>query len=165
MNFAKKTTCLVINLILFSACGEFHQEEVEIAPEFEAHVLDFQLRTGIKTKVKMVFNPIEKEDVIAYCYNYNNVKKNYIEVDPEAYESLSDAEKEEVIYHELGHCVLNRRHDETIYNRSSYPYLPVSSLYKSIMYPYVFGRLYSRFKDYYVEELTDPNVSLLKHFQ
>ena len=165
-HYAKRTAPLFIFSTLI-ACGQLNLEDVEreVDPRFQAYVLDFEMRTGIDNKVAITFQQIEQEDVIAICYDYKNLRKNYIIVDPEMFESLSDSEKEETIYHELGHCVMNRKHEETTYKKTEYPQLPVTSLYKSIMYPYVFGRLYSRFKDYYVEELTDPNVSLLKHFQ
>jgi len=148
------------------ACGQLNLEEVEreIDPRFQAYVLDFEMRTGIDNKVAITFQQIEQEDVIAICYDYKNLRKNYIIVDPEMFETLSDSEKEETIYHELGHCMMNKKHDETVYKRTQYPQLPVASLYKSIMYPYVFGTFYSRYKNYYVNELVDEKTELESFF-
>lgn len=147
--------------VISFACGPLNstnERDVYVEPEFLAYVEDFEMQTGEKNIIPISFKTIEEEYVIALCYNYNNTSKNYIEVDPEEYNKLSDSEKEETIYHELGHCLLNREHDETILKASSYG-IP-RSIPKTIMYPYVFGKFYLQYKNYYVNELLDKNASL-----
>jgi len=166
MKFVKKTKSLSFSFItlLLLGCGidplkNKWTTSNEIEPEFLSYVEEFKLKTGLQHSVKMSFGDIEKEDVIAYCYNYSNLKKNYIVVDRTNYNELSDLEKEETIFHELGHCILFRNHDETILKatetRLKY------NLYKSIMYPYVFGGVkYQKHKTYYQTELNDPNTKI-----
>lgn len=62
---------------------------------------------------------------------------------------LDDGEKWEVIFHELGHCDLNRDHVNAL-NAG----VPIS-----IMYPYVFS-LYSTTIAGYVTELFNPSSSV-----
>jgi hypothetical protein len=144
---------------MISACGVVDlSRDVYVEPEFQAYVEDFQMQTGLKNIIPIKFKEIQEEYVIALCYNYNNTDKNYIEVDPEEFNKLSDSEKEETIYHELGHCLLNRSHNESMLDARRYGIR--SSIPKTIMYPYVFGTKYLQYKGYYVNELVDETASL-----
>lgn len=61
------------------------------------------------------------------------------------FQDTDPSERELVMFHELGHCVLDRDHDETL----------IRGKPKSIMYPYmnpVFPE-YKKHRDYYVKEL------------
>lgn len=72
-------------------------------------------------------------------------------IDRETFFSLDDYSKRALIFHELGHCILNRDHDESI-NEQGYV--------KSIMYPSLvtqrLGIFYQFLEDYYIEELFSP---------
>lgn len=65
----------------------------------------------------------------------------------------NDLALEELVFHELGHCVLNRGHVGDIRDTDEGIRIPMS-----IMYPYVFGRMgfYSTYHDYYINELFHP---------
>lgn len=69
------------------------------------------------------------------------------------------AEREELIFHELGHCVLNRGHRQETAQTLDYKYyMPVS-----IMNPYHIGRdRYSINYEYYIKELFNqsPEIAL-----
>lgn len=72
-----------------------------------------------------------------------------------------DSDREELIFHELGHCVLNRIHDSrTVKSLDSPTQIPIS-----IMNPYHLGRiLYESNYNYYMKELffqsVDPMLSI-----
>jgi len=145
--------------LITSACGSIDlTRDVYVEPEFMAYVEDFQMQTGLTNIIPISFKKIEEEYIIALCYNYNNTSKNYIEIDRDEFNQLNDAEKQETIYHELGHCLLNRAHDETILKSTTYGIK--TSIPKTIMYPYVFGSKYLQYKQYYVNELVDETTSL-----
>ena len=74
-----------------------------------------------------------------------------INIDPEFWAIASDVEKEEVVFHELGHCILGRDHEETVLEEG----IP-----KSIMFPYVFEWEYQNYRSYYVAELKNENTVL-----
>ena len=59
---------------------------------------------------------------------------------------LNDQERENVVFHELGHCVLNREHSSGIDVELG---IPASVMYPSPLPPGV----YTRFRKYYVDEL------------
>lgn len=90
---------------------------------------------------------------VGVCYIYETGNRN-VEINRHYWEDASDNEKEELIFHELGHCTLNRDHrsDKIAYKNSSVPI--------SIMYPYVFGHAtyYEERKTEYIEELFHGNV-------
>lgn len=74
-----------------------------------------------------------------------------VEVDQKEWNKLSQGQKQNLVDHELGHCLLGRthRHGYTAINNVIYP--------KSIMYPYVFsGTQYEEEKEELRAELFDP---------
>lgn len=50
--------------------------------------------------------------LLAVCTKYSSGRR-HVTVDPDAWENLSPTGKEVLMFHELGHCVLNRGHDDT----------------------------------------------------
>ena len=90
---------------------------------------------------------IDKEHVAGQCATYKNYHPRRITLDQTFWEQSSDAMKEYIVFHELGHCVLNRPHTEDSFS---------NGVCNSIMrsgnggcYDY-----YNRFtRQYYVDEL------------
>lgn len=67
-----------------------------------------------------------------------------VKINRQLWASLNSSSREELIFHELGHCVLNRLHDSTL----------VSGLPMSVMYPYHLGSTYvhpTRYANYQTE--------------
>lgn len=54
---------------------------------------------------------IDRDGVLGQCH-YSEQAPNIVEVDDEFWASATDLEKEYVVFHELGHCVLGRNHDD-----------------------------------------------------
>lgn len=108
----------------------------------QAFVEKFQEYVGYK------FDDIEysfydsKTTQIGFCSIIGNYKS--VSIDNYYWNTSSDLGKEQLVFHELGHCVLKRQHNkEFIANH------PVS-----IMYPLILSdRLYSKYYDSYIEEL------------
>lgn len=129
--------------------------------EFEQYVVNFQKDTG-----KVVDTPISFADleggVVGICYHYTNGNKK-IEIDRKYWkESETNQAKEYIreslIYHELGHCVLEQDHREELTSHPRYWYL----FPNSVMYPYLIGGqdFYSDFRDHYIKELVSPGLKL-----
>jgi ATP-dependent Zn protease len=88
---------------------------------------------------------------LAVC-KYNNTKSSIV-INTYSWSSLSEVEKEIVIYHELGHCVLGLKHDNT---KVDHDWVLSSPL--SIMYPYVLEQdWYLKNKKEYLDELFSRN--------
>jgi len=98
--------------------------------------------------IKMV-SSFSKPTTIGYCYP----AKGEIHLLESFWNYASHIEKEALIYHELGHCFLNRSHQSG----------KVNGLAISYMYPdndYI--NFYDAYKDAYVEELFTGNSSKIK---
>ena len=52
---------------------------------------------------------IEKDNVAGQCQHFEN-SPNVVLIDPDYWNKYSDLEKEYLIFHELGHCYLQRSH-------------------------------------------------------
>lgn len=66
--------------------------------------------------------------------------------------NLTLMDRQEVIFHELGHCVLRRKHQEGTVTVGGY----WGTIPNSIMYPYrIPGSIYEPNQEYYDEELFD----------
>lgn len=74
--------------------------------------------------------------------------KREVSVDPDFWTSASEARRELLMHHELGHCVLDRRHRSDLLS---------SGNYASLMYPSIMpSRTYTSNYDYYQDELFSP---------
>lgn len=62
-----------------------------------------------KTRVSGYIRTIETPNVIGQCVHDPN-KPNTVIVDRAYWTTASDLEREFLVFHELGHCVLNREH-------------------------------------------------------
>jgi hypothetical protein len=147
---------LLIFSLLSSGCGSYTQKQNTIEPEFQQLVDLFELEQNITVNVDVVFKKIDYPTV-GLCWSNisNNQKKGIkIEIDPDFWNKSSDMKREELLFHELGHCVLNRDHDDSIIHYT----IP-----KSVMYPYVFENAYKKYRSYYVEELKNTNALLTNH--
>lgn len=68
-----------------------------------------------------------------------------VQINHTEWEDLSDNEKEELIFHELGHCLLNRQHNDGLFATG----MPVSMMYWLL----VDERWYVQYKAYYWNEM------------
>ena len=122
--------------------------EKEIVP----YLVKFEENCKTPVKIHIRFERIKwdiwSDEVAAYCFKFG-VKYIHVDYDWWVSHTLKDV-REELIYHELGHCLLNRGHDKTKLF-VDYP----GGRPKSIMYPYVFGYWgeYGLHREYYIKEL------------
>lgn len=86
---------------------------------------------------------------IGLCVTYHRVTGTYREVliDRSSWFFMDHWQREMLVFHELGHCVLGRKHDSTLIN--GWP--------RSLMYPQaaaISSSRYKTYRDFYVKELT-----------
>jgi len=111
-------------------------------------------------------DPVKYPDMVGYCSYYsdqrliNPAQSEYIDVpkvsiDRRFFTGATHEAKINLVFHELGHCVLNRRHDESI-GQYGYP--------KSLMYPLIlysedsFNVFIELLSVYYYKELFNPQT-------
>lgn len=89
------------------------------------------------------FNELE-DNVIGRCYW--GLDWQYIDIDKSFWMQASESERETLIFHELGHCVLKREHNSKM-NADNMP--------ESIMYPSIIGgyTYYTQHTQEYYNEL------------
>lgn len=115
---------------------------------FKQYVARFEDAYGQKVSMLIQF---EKQEAprLGVCYSWDDGHRE-IKIDREGWDDMSDLGKEQLMFHELGHCQLNRPHIEDNIKLGRWLNAP-----KSIMHPYVFGEwsVYEENHDYYVKEL------------
>lgn len=132
----RKLLLLYVNLIMFlvllSACKQNPGDDRDISgvnPVFQPMLNDFQVLYGhTVVNVPIQFSDSLGQNIAGECFVYNNVFYE-IKIDTQTWGQIDADAQEALIFHELGHCVLNRGHDTDIMNDGN----P-----NSYMYPYVF---------------------------
>ena len=143
----------------------------QLAPYYEAFVVSGQLRgknVGTDNLI-MEFGNAQKSDPKALAYCGRTIKTHDISVplisdqtyptpkivvDKSAFDRMQEFERRALLFHELGHCILNRSHTTEL---NEYDYA------KSIMYPYLLTQIigvmyYQALEKNYIDELFDPNA-------
>ena len=115
--------------------------------EFDAYVTKFEKICHVKVNVPITLKPKLVSPVgvtwAGLCKSYG--KYGEIEIDENYWNAYSYYGKEQLIFHELGHCVLHRPHSEEV----------AGTIPASIMYPIAFGDRpeYKENLEYYYKEL------------
>lgn len=142
-----KKIYLLTFLCLVSCGPKFHYHSMD--PEFLAYSDKFETAFEVDNQVPIIFGNLNGRTV-GVCHQYSpNNPANWIEIDPEYWENLSDYGRESLIFHELGHCVFGLTHDdELVYKDGIW-------IEKSIMNSFHFGEMwyYETYNQYYIDEL------------
>lgn len=171
----KKVIILILSACFFSACSPQFKKFV-IDPEFISYYNDF-INYGIiyGTDYSPSNLVIEFGDVSQYKTANSNpmgICKKEMEyvgdfgfqkaffyprviVDRASFLSLDNLSRRALIFHELGHCLLNRQHDPSI-NQFGY----VNSLMNPYLVSQRLGALYYFYEAYYIKELFRPDTKM-----
>lgn len=92
------------------------------------------------------------------------IQKHYfyphVIINKKVFDNLDDKSRRALVFHELGHCILNRGHDESITD---------VGYAKSLMYPSLvttrLGYFYDQFEPYYIQEMFDPSVVMVDPYR
>ena len=126
-------------------CNSLRPDLIMHDVTFDPYVKKFEENCNVVSTVPVMFKELP-EGVLGACRN-----KIVVVINPNYWHHVSEDEREFLIFHELGHCVLDRRHDNTILlNLNGYINMP-----RSMMYEHVFGYAdgYKQNKEYYWREL------------
>lgn len=141
--------------LLATSCGAPRVHETD--EEFKEYVQRFEQETGHEVIVPVIYDNKVSKEYAAVCEIFSDGYR-IIKINPFHWGLLSPSGREEVVYHEIGHCVLKRGHTEELTTPRNYRY----AIPNSIMYPYTFGDafFYVVFRDHYVQELLHPGKKL-----
>lgn len=95
-------------LIFLTACGPGFRVAKHTAPEFVPYIALFTEYYGVEVKIPLYFNKLEGV-YVGVCRKWSDGYRE-IEIDPDAWDRFSENKRINLIFHELGHCVLNRKH-------------------------------------------------------
>ena len=129
---------LLIALVALSACGR-----APVDPSLLPYVERFERDIGVGVGVAVVFNAA----LPSHMYG-RWVPMGAVEINPAKWATLSDAAKEQVMFHEVGHWMqLSADHDYTQTGPDGCP--------TSIMFPSMFadGACYTSHRSYYIQQL------------
>lgn len=146
---------LVLSLLFLSACGPQLVPQspdprtiAGVDPTFQPYI-DLYMQTkgsGLRYDIPMAFAP-QSGNTIGVCTRWTSGYRQ-IAIDPIYWNASTTtwAQRVNLIFHELGHCDLNRDHIETKLS-SGWP--------TSLMYPMNYGFI-STMQSYYFAELFNP---------
>ena len=109
-------TCVL--LLLMSNCSKQTDSTIEtelqihfdtFLNEAEAHDLNISLD---QIDIGAYVENIEKGGTLGQCKSYSDGSKQIV-IDQPFWDNANDLEREYVVFHELGHCLLGRDHDDT----------------------------------------------------
>lgn len=128
-------------LWLLSGCAA---RNYDIDPAFLEYANRWEAIYGVEVETDIRFADL-KDNTVGLC---SGGSKKVITIDAEYWNDQTDFGKEELIFHEFGHCLLNLGHDNSLIMMNGV------QIPKSIMYPYTIGdAVYAPNRDYYREEL------------
>jgi hypothetical protein len=146
---------LLSTLLFIASCqtigSAFRQKEVYESEEFRKYVRLFEkysreVKPEEPVKVRDLIIKFDKLDKpnIGQCRIWPG-RTPVIAVDPDNWAVASDTEKEVLMLHELGHCVLRREHKADLSPNGT----PISMMYPTVVVKYD----YEDYKLYYLYEL------------
>ena len=118
-----RLTCLHIALLLFNVgCGKQLSDMFNMGkspykkrssdPAFDSYVKAFSNEFKVRVSVPVIFNNIEN-NIAGVCRIWYDGYRQ-IEINSKYWFSFSEEQKEQLIYHELGHCVFKLGHDDSM---------------------------------------------------
>lgn len=95
------TLLIALALMFLVSCAR-----PKIDPAFADYVARFELFSGHTVNVDIQFGPTSRPEASGTCFD-----RNRIAIDREAWNSNTKSANEQIVFHELGHCVLDRDHN------------------------------------------------------
>lgn len=136
---------------LFNNHDVSKEKQKELMKSAQTHIRSFEKEFGIKVNTDITFvtqTTSDAEGTVGTCFMYTNS----VEILAPFYEESSDATREQLIWHELGHCMALLEHNEEMFLPSDDIFevdIPVSIMYPTLMDDWA----YLRNRDHYINEL------------
>jgi hypothetical protein len=134
----------LVLMLALSGCSNTLQIDSEMQP----YVDRFEIETGTHiTDLKTSFGPTERPEEVAYCF-LRDYETPEIVFDRAYWNSFTDLQREQVMFHELGHCIFKRLHRDDKRPNSRAP--------ASVMYHKMFDEsAYELYHSEYIQELKE----------
>lgn len=154
-----KAILLIVLGLVSTSCGPLAPSTVKtkrtVDTDLEPYVQMFEKEYGKEIDFSVSLNEISEgsEDGSTYvgiCRKWTTGRRE-VEIDVNFYYDATENQLKQAVMHELGHCVLDREHDDTIW------YVDGLKLKRSVMSTYVFSKWaadkFVYYYDNYIDEL------------
>ena len=146
----KLVSSLLISTVIIG-CGNEFKPVTKIENDFKPIVEKFEQLYNVEVEMDMFYENLEG-DVIGICRYENNWSE--IAIDPVYWDNSSELDHEQLVFHELAHCVLGQDHRNYMLEDTGCP--------GSIMDEYhIDNGCYEEYYYYYLEELRSGLNELL----
>ena len=145
----------LILLFLLTGCGKNLEDFLKLNktvkrsktdPIFAPFVDSFKREFKTSVKVPIVLKSL-KDKYAGLCLVYSDGYKE-IQINKKHWDYYSYEQKEQLIYHELGHCVFNKGHDDSLFKKCP------NSIMRSYMFSdYEINKCYLPEYEHYMEDL------------
>ena len=138
---------------LFVSCGKYdyilkrEKPPKKVMDETFLPYLDNYKRFYGEVKSPITFDNLDN-NIVGVCYKYYNGFTE-IRIDYNFWNNSTREAREQLILHELGHCELNRGHEDSFFNDNC----PVSAMKSSVFQSFHINNCFIPNFDYYLEEL------------
>ncbi len=146
---------LILLPIFLIGCGNNKVPviDVEFKPYVELfrtyHVLhdkDYFYQISTDINFGYIAQPSTESTILAFCM----IGQNYVIVDESHWHKASELQKEQLVFHELGHCELGRHHDDDVLS---------DGIQVSLMNQYQLPEnVYKFYREQYIYELFNPGL-------
>ncbi|NNL92377.1 MAG: hypothetical protein HKO66_09115, partial [Saprospiraceae bacterium] len=115
---------LLIGIVIILGCSktDIVETDVELQPYFDIFASEGEKRGFIvdyeAERIEGLLQDILSSSVQGQCFR-NESKPKKVIIDTEYWANATDLEREFIIYHELGHCFLNRDHLDSSDNKGN----------------------------------------------
>lgn len=141
---------LTFIFLIISSLGCGKSVKLNIHPDFQHYFMKFSMHASNLgkeldlTELSVQFNDLPS-NYCGMCTHSGVGSVKVVEIDHSCWDNQSDLTREELLFHEFGHCLLNRGHENGLRPDRT----PIS-----IMYPYLIGdTTYQKYYDDYIKEL------------
>lgn len=118
MNTTQNIIIILLTGLTFSSCSKSNDKviESELLTYFEDFELEAEAR-GVNIEISKVdisgyIQNIETRGTLGQCKTYSDGSQEVI-IDEQYWNRISSSEKEYLVFHELGHCLLDKEHNDT----------------------------------------------------
>jgi len=167
-DYMKQPIVFFLFVFIFSSCGSEEgtiptvMNDYDVDPEFEPYVQEF-IREGAKrghnidfsdTGLKVEFSTTDISPAAGLCY----LRQHHVVIDKVNWFRFSERFRSFLLFHELGHCELDRLHRNEQFQDGSWRSImrgdPFIGFENRMPVPYFGFRI-----DHYINELFNPNTS------
>ena len=160
-NFLKTIGGLLASLVLSSGCGKSLHLPTRDTGQFEEYVKRFETyatehnKSIAITDIKIQFGELNPSEYGRCIFTFGNTPQ--IVISEKRWDlELDEDRREALIFHELGHCILKRPHDDQVQSYVQLENVKLS-IPGSLMCTYLLGSdIYKENKNYYMKELFNP---------